>query len=76
MSNWVRSWEKRGWIKPHANRELIQALHAAQKRLEVKWQWIRGHAGHQYNERCDRMAERARAGLAGAACFRQPDHAP
>jgi len=58
--NWLESWEKRGWKtadkKPVKNLELWQRLLKAMEKHEVKYIWVKGHNGHEYNERCDRLA--------------------
>ncbi|MCU0722759.1 MAG: ribonuclease HI [Planctomycetes bacterium] len=60
MREWVRAWQARGWRragnKPVENLDLWQELVEASSRHEVDWVWIRGHAGHPENERCDRLA--------------------
>ncbi|MBR6782819.1 MAG: ribonuclease HI [Clostridia bacterium] len=57
---WARSWKEKGWIKgdktPALNPELWDALLAQVDRHEVEFVWVRGHAGHPYNERCDALA--------------------
>jgi ribonuclease HI len=67
MTEWRFGWVKRGWKnsqnKPVENRALWEQLIAAASRHEVKWQWVKGHAGHPENERVDAaaQAEAARA---------------
>ena len=62
-NNWIDSWVKRGWKnsdkKPVKNQELWQRLLNALKEHSVNFVWVKGHAGHQYNERCDKMAVEA-----------------
>lgn len=57
---WARSWKKHGWIKsdkkPALNSDLWEKLLELLERHEVKFTWIKGHAGHPENERCDRLA--------------------
>jgi ribonuclease HI len=59
-TEWIEGWRRRGWKtgdkKDVANRELWERLDAAQKRHEVEWKWVRGHAGNVENERVDRIA--------------------
>lgn len=61
MSEWVLGWQKKNWRNasgdPVKNRELWEALIAAAKPHRVRWQWVKGHAGHHYNERCDVLAK-------------------
>jgi ribonuclease HI len=61
ITGWIHGWKKNGWRtanrKPVKNTDLWQRLDAAQARHQVKWQWIKGHAGHQQNERADELAQ-------------------
>ncbi|WP_212523741.1 ribonuclease HI [Actibacterium sp. MT2.3-13A] len=65
VTQWIHGWKRNGWKtsakKPVKNAELWQRLDAAQARHAVKWQWVKGHAGHPENERADELA---RAGMA------------
>lgn len=61
ITSWLTGWKRNGWRtsskKPVKNVELWQRLDAAQSRhLEVRWQWVKGHAGHPENERADVLA--------------------
>ena len=57
---WVYGWRDRGWIKsdkkPALNVDLWEQLLALLEKHTVRFVWIKGHAGHEYNERCDRLA--------------------
>ncbi len=57
---WARSWRKNGWIKndkkPALNSDLWERLLNLLDRHEVRFTWIKGHAGHPENERCDHLA--------------------
>ena len=57
---WLENWKKRGWKKadksPVLNPDLWQRLVEASRPHEVIYHWVKGHAGHAYNERCDRLA--------------------
>ena len=59
-SGWVESWIKNGWKlsnkKDVKNRELWERLLAAMESHEVTFTWVKGHAGHPENERCDQLA--------------------
>lgn len=61
--NWVDGWLKRGWKnsqkEPVKNIDLWKRLLVAKEPHEVTFHWVRGHAGHEYNERCDTLATRA-----------------
>ena len=63
MTEWLEGWIRRGWKtagkKPVANRDLWERLHALNQKHDVEWVWVRGHAGHPENERCDELARNA-----------------
>ena len=60
ISGWIHGWKRNGWKtaakKPVKNADLWQRLDAAQARHEVLWEWVKGHAGHEGNERADKLA--------------------
>lgn len=62
ISEWIRGWKARGWMTsaktPVKNEDLWRALDEAANRHEVKWIWVKGHAGHPENERADELARR------------------
>ena len=57
--NWISGWQKRQW-KNVKNPDLWKQLIVLVDKHKVTWQWIKGHAGHAENERCDQLAVRAR----------------
>ncbi|SDI89840.1 ribonuclease HI [Lutimaribacter saemankumensis] len=65
VTGWIHGWKRNGWKtsnkKPVKNVELWQRLDEAQRRHDVTWEWVKGHAGHPENERADELA---RAGMA------------
>lgn len=67
ISEWIHEWKARGWKTaaraPVKNADLWQALDAAQARHHIQWRWVRGHAGHEGNERADALANRGVASL-------------
>jgi ribonuclease HI len=67
ITDWMRNWIKNGWRtadkKPVKNQELWERLHLATQRHDIDWKWVRGHAGHEYNERVDQLATAARENL-------------
>jgi ribonuclease HI len=69
MTEWLPGWKAKGWKtaakKPVKNAELWQRLEQAVLPHQVQWQWVRGHDGHEENERADRLAVAAREQLAG-----------
>lgn len=60
ITSWVRGWKAKGWRisskKPLKNADLWKALDQAVARHRVTWHWVKGHAGHPGNERCDQLA--------------------
>ena len=62
-NGWLRDWKKRGWKtaekKPVKNVDLWKRLDAALGQHQIKWEWVKGHAGHPENERCDELARAA-----------------
>ncbi|MEO5811249.1 MAG: ribonuclease HI [Rhodanobacter sp.] len=60
IEQWVPKWVANGWRtadrKPVKNQDLWQRLAAANALHTVRWQWVRGHAGHAENERVDQAA--------------------
>lgn len=66
VTAWMRGWKRNGWKRKEGalkNVELWKELDALTARHEVQWRWVRGHAGHPYNERCDALASEAIAKL-------------
>ncbi len=57
---WAKSWQSRGWVKPDKSPALNPDLWEKLLRLldyhSVTFVWVKGHAGHPYNERCDKLA--------------------
>uniref|UniRef100_UPI003BAAF8BB ribonuclease HI n=1 Tax=Stappia sp. TaxID=1870903 RepID=UPI003BAAF8BB len=65
ITKWMFNWKRNDWKtsdkKPVKNAELWQALDAARNRHDVTWHWVKGHAGHDDNERADELARRGMA---------------
>ena len=61
--NWIGSWQKNGWMtaskQPVKNRELWERLLTAAAPHNIHFHWVKGHAGHPENERCDQLATAA-----------------
>ena len=59
-NHWIDGWIKKGWKtagkSPVKNVDLWKRLLAAKEKHEVEFIWVKGHAGHEYNERCDALA--------------------
>ena len=52
-------WKAKGWkctTGPVKNRELWEAIDYFKSKLNIQWQWVRGHTGNKWNERCDTLA--------------------
>lgn len=61
MSEWIDGWIKREWRragngKPVINQDLWKRLHALASKRDMTWGWVKGHTGHNQNERCDELA--------------------
>ena len=63
---WIRGWQRNGWKtaakKPVKNPDLWRRLTAAMEPHDVTFVWVKGHAGHELNERCDELATTAADG--------------
>lgn len=68
ITKWVHQWKRQGWKKKTRgasgtlevlNRDLWEELDSLAARHTVDWKWVRGHAGHADNVRCDNLALRA-----------------
>ena len=75
ITEWLANWKRKGWRtanrKPVQNADLWEALDAAVARHEVSWHWVRGHSGHEGNERADELANRGIDELLGRANRRE-----
>ncbi|MBA4146604.1 MAG: ribonuclease HI [Verrucomicrobia bacterium] len=60
ITAWVAGWKRRGWRttdkKPVKNEDLWRQLDALATTHQIQWKWLKGHAGHRENERCDVLA--------------------
>jgi ribonuclease HI len=60
ITQWLGGWKRNGWRtadrKPVKNDDLWKQLDEAAARHRIEWRWLKGHAGHADNERCDRLA--------------------
>jgi ribonuclease HI len=70
ITEWIHGWKRNGWRtagkKPVKNIDLWQRLETALARHDVSWHWVRGHAGHDLNERADELAREAISELRAA----------
>jgi len=65
ITEWIRRWKQNGWKtadrKPVKNADLWAELDALMSMHKVDWRWVRGHAGHDLNERADELARKGMA---------------
>jgi ribonuclease HI len=65
ITKWIHGWKRNGWKtadkKPVKNAELWQRLDTALARHKISWHWVKGHAGHNDNERADELAREGMA---------------
>jgi ribonuclease HI len=65
ITQWIKKWKVNGWRtsdkKPVANEELWKRLELATQRHKVIWHWVKGHHGHDDNERADELAREGMA---------------
>jgi ribonuclease HI len=71
IHEWIHGWKKRGWLtadkKPVKNDDLWRRLDEARLRHNVTWRWVKGHAGHELNERADALARKGMLATLDAA---------
>jgi ribonuclease HI len=62
ITEWIHNWKRNGWKtaakKPVKNEDLWRELDDMVAKHQVTWQWVKGHAGHEENERADELANR------------------
>jgi len=62
MTEWISGWLKKDWKNSKkekvANRELWERLLELARIHDIEWVWVKGHAGHPENERCDELARK------------------
>lgn len=62
INSWLAGWKRNGWKtaakQPVKNQDLWQALDKECGRHKIEWRWVKGHAGHEGNERADQLANR------------------
>ncbi|QIM18656.1 ribonuclease HI [Leucobacter coleopterorum] len=77
VTQWMPGWKRRGWRKadgkPVLNRDLLEQLDAALTGRQVRFEWVKGHAGHPLNEAAD---DRARAAATAFQAGLAPDQGP
>ena len=63
ITQWIEGWAANNWQKkgkPVLNADLWRTLWPLVKNHEIEWHWVKGHAGNEFNERCDQLARQAR----------------
>ncbi len=62
VTSWIHGWKRNGWKtasrKPVKNKDLWVEIDALAADREIDWRWVKGHAGHDGNERADALARR------------------
>lgn len=60
ITSWIDGWKKKGWKtaakQPVKNKDLWQKLDKMNRTHTIDWRWVKGHAGHDENERADQLA--------------------
>lgn len=63
ITSWIHGWKRNGWKtsdkKPVVNQDLWTELDGLVSTHKVKWEWTKGHASHEDNNRCDELASQA-----------------
>ena len=63
IQSWLKNWKRNGWKtsakEPVKNVDLWQQIDEQVQKHKVEWQWVKGHAGHDENEKCDELARKA-----------------
>ena len=61
ITQWLANWKRNGWRtaarQPVKNDDLWKRLDEAARRHHIEWHWVKGHAGHDENERADALAQ-------------------
>ena len=61
INGWAKGWKAKGWKKadrsPALNPDLWETLLSLEVKHKIEYVWVKGHAGHPYNERCDKAAQ-------------------
>ncbi len=63
ITQWMRTWMRNGWLtskkEPVKNQDLWVELHRESELIHPSWYWVKGHAGNEFNEQCDRLVQEA-----------------
>jgi len=64
---WIHTWKNNSWRTSDRtavkNREMWEELDALAEEFPIKWKWVKGHAGNEYNEMCDELTQEAIASI-------------
>ncbi len=67
MQSWIKNWKSNNWRtrdrKPVKNKDLWIQLDELASQIKINWHWVKGHAGEEFNERCDELARTAAENL-------------
>ena len=67
ITEWIHNWKRNNWRtsdkKPVKNQDLWLRLDSLAAGFSIEWNWVKGHAGNEYNERCDALTQKAIASL-------------
>jgi ribonuclease HI len=67
ITQWIGNWKRNAWRtsgkQPVKNQDLWLELDSVTSTLPVDWRWVKGHAGNEYNERCDAMVQNVMKGF-------------
>lgn len=67
MQSWIKNWKSNNWRtrdrKPVKNKDLWIQLDELAGQIKINWHWVKGHAGEEFNERCDELARAAAENL-------------
>lgn len=63
MQSWIKNWKSNNWRtrdhRPVKNKDLWIQLDELANQIKIHWHWVKGHAGEEFNERCDELARTA-----------------
>jgi len=69
ITEWIRTWKRNSWRtsdkSPVKNKDLWEELDSLAGEFPLKWEWVKGHAGNEFNEMCDALAQEAIAEIKG-----------
>lgn len=61
ITTWIKNWKKNNWKtagrQPVKNQDLWTILDSLASKLNIQWNWVKGHAGIKYNEMCDSLCQ-------------------